>query len=147
MSAEENKALVRRFFDEGFSQGNVAVLDELFTPDCIYHLNTGVVIQGTDEAKTAIVGTRSMNPDLYYTVEEQMVDGDRIAARLTYGGTYQGGSDAFPESAIGKRFTASALFMAHIVDGKIAEAWHSTDRLSHFRQLDMTLAPVPSSPV
>lgn len=142
MSAEQNKAQVRRFFEEAFSQGNVAVVDEIFAPGCVYHLNSDVVIESADRAKAAIVSVRTMNPDLYYTVEEQIAEGNFVAARLSYGGAYQGGSETFPETAKGKRFAARGLFMVYMVEGKFVEAWHSTDRLSHFQQLDLTLVPV-----
>ena len=138
-------ALAHRYFEEGWNQIDMTVIDELFAPDCVYYLNSDVVLQGTERMKEAILGTRSMFSELWFNVEEQLVDGDRIAARLAYGGAYQGGSDTFPASALGKSFSARGLFVAHLADGKIVAAWHSTDRLTQFRQLDLTMVPVSAS--
>ena len=135
-------ALAHRYFEEGWNQIDMTVIDELFAPDCVYYLNSDVVLQGAERMKQPILATRSLFSELWFNVEEQLVDGDRIAARLTYGGTYQGGSDTFPASALGKSFSARGLFVAHLADGKIVAVWHSTDRLTQFRQLDLTLTPV-----
>ena len=144
MSVEDNKAVVRRFLEDVFSGGDVALVDELFAPDRAYYLNSEVVLEGAEGVKGAIRGVRAMFPDLHQTVEEMIGEGDRVAARFTYSGTYQGGSDTFPASALGKPFSARGLFVGHLADGKIVAAWHSTDRLTHFRQLDLTMAPGPA---
>lgn len=141
MSVEHNKAVVRRFFEEAFNQGNTALVDELFAPDRSYYLNSDVVMEGTQGVKAAITNVRGMFRDLLWTVEELIGEGDRVAARVAYSGVYQGGSELFPASALGKPFSARGLFLCHLTDGKIVAAWHSTDRLSHFRQLDLVMTP------
>ena len=139
----DTHALAQRYFEEGWNQGDMAVIDELFAPDCVYYLNSDVVLQGAEGMKQAILGTRSMFSDLRFNVEEQIVDGDRIAARLIYSGTYQGGSTFFPDTAIGKHIPLlRGLILFHLKDGKVVEAWHSSDRLSQFQQLDLKLTPV-----
>ena len=142
----DTNALAQRYFEEAWNQGDMAVVDELFAPDCAYYLNSDVVLQGAERMKQAILGTRAMFSALRFTVEEQVVDGDRIAARLTYGGTYLGGGALVPDTAIGRHIALlRGLILFHLKDGKVVEAWHSSDRLSHFQQLDLKLTPVSAS--
>ncbi len=86
---EENKAIVRRF-QEGIWQGNVALVDEL---------TTEIPLGGTasrEEWKANVLSARSLMPDLKYTIEEMIAEGDKVVVRSTITGTH---SNDFPTSS------------------------------------------------
>ena len=84
---EAHKALVRRFVDEFWNSGNLAAADELMTGDAVVH----EPVAGTPEdLKGMATMIRSAFPDWHSTVEEMLVEGDRVAERWTGRGTHQG---------------------------------------------------------
>jgi predicted SnoaL-like aldol condensation-catalyzing enzyme len=68
MSAEENKAIVRRLIEEAWNQGNLDVLDEIVATDYIRHdpLNPGV--RGKEAFKQLIATYRAVFPDVHITL-------------------------------------------------------------------------------
>ncbi len=101
MSTEDNKALVRRFFEEVYNKGNVAAVDELVAPNIVGHFdfptNAPVPAEyqlSLEDIKQVVSQFRTTFPDLQYTVELQVAEGDlvvsRAAARGTHTGEYRG---------------------------------------------------------
>src|SRR5919204_5209759 len=92
MSIEENKALVRRFY-EAWNKGKLAALtaiDELFAPDYVFHGNG--VFPDMDRAglkQMAPAGWTAF-PDLHYTLEDLIAEWDKVVHRFTFRGTHQG---------------------------------------------------------
>ena len=91
MSEEENKAKARRLFEEGFSQGNIDVVDEVLNPDFVcYDPNSeSGEVRGTETIKNEIEYFRTAVPDLTYTIEDQIAEGDKVVTRYTVAGTHQ----------------------------------------------------------
>ena len=91
--SEENKAIVRRVNDEVFSQGNLDLVDELFSPNYVLH-DPGIPggeLRGTEDFKQQWVGMfRTTFPDLQLSVEDQVAEGDKVVTRYTGRGTHQG---------------------------------------------------------
>src|SRR3712207_6074307 len=91
MSTEENKAIVRRFLEGIFSQGNPDVVDELADPNFVVHDPSSeageVDAQGVKES---IAWSHSAFPDLRVTIEDQVAEGDKVATRWTVRATHQG---------------------------------------------------------
>src|SRR5215213_8585649 len=93
VSAEENKALVRRSFEEVFNQGNLDAVEELFAPDYVLHDPTSPEeIRGTESMRGYVSMYRTAFPDLQQTIEDQIAEGEKVATRLTGRGTHQGNS-------------------------------------------------------
>jgi ketosteroid isomerase-like protein len=93
MSAQENKALACRLFEEAFTQGNVEVVDEVLDPDFVCYppsSETGEVREA-QTIKGEIEYFRNALPDLAYTVEDQIAEGNKVATCYTVSGTHQGG--------------------------------------------------------
>ena len=85
--ATAHTALVHRFVDEFWSRGNLSVVDELMTRDAVIH----EPVAGTPEDLKAVATMiRTAFPDWHSTVEEIVVEGDRVAERWTGRGTHQG---------------------------------------------------------
>ena len=128
--AEANKALVRRFVDEFWSLGDLGAADELMARDAVVH----EPVAGTPEDLKAVATMiRSAFPDWHSTVEELLVEGDRVAERWTGRGTHRGEFQGIAPT--GKRVAVPGVVFYRIADGKIAEFRGQFDRMSLMQQL------------
>ncbi len=87
MSTEENKATVRRLIEEVWNQGNLAVFDELYAPNFIFHDPNLPRVRTREDDKRWITETLNAYPDLHMTSEDMIAEGDRVVVRLTARGT------------------------------------------------------------
>jgi steroid delta-isomerase-like uncharacterized protein len=133
MSAEHNKELARRLFEEGFGKGNLGVLDEIMTPDAVDHTPFPGVASGREGYKQTISMIRSGFPDMKMKVEEMICEGDRVMARWTSTGTHQGEFMGVPAS--GKPINIGGLSELIISDGKIAGDWTQYDAIGMMTQI------------
>jgi predicted ester cyclase len=113
MSVEANKALVQRYVEEPWNKGNVAILDELCAPN--FHLEG---LGGVEEFKAGILDYRKTFPDLHFTVEEVIAEGDKVAYRWTSRGTNQ---VEYEGIAPGNVVSSTGITIIRIVDGKVVE--------------------------
>src|SRR5512141_648760 len=109
MSTETNKSIVRRIFEEAFSEGNLAVLDEIVAPD---QVNGGPgalpgMPSGPEGTKMLIMTYRNAFPDLHFTIDEQVAEGDMVVTRWTGRGTHNGELAGIP--ATGKQATVVGI--------------------------------------
>jgi predicted ester cyclase len=90
--SEENKALVRRYFEEIWDKGNLDLIDALFTTDFVRHGPTGTEgeVRGPEGFKGLVSTYRSALPDLRVPIEDLVAEGDRVVARWTARGTHHG---------------------------------------------------------
>lgn len=135
MSMEENKALIRRFYDEVFNQKNLAALDELYAPDHIDHTLPAELSVGPQGTKQAIQLMLTGFPDLHVTIEDMVAEGDKVVTRFTTHGTQQGVLGGIPPT--GRQVAISTIEITRIADGKIAEDWGLDDRLGMLQQLGL----------
>ena len=132
MSTEENKALVERFVEEFWNEGNLSTADELMAPDAQIHLPTGDAVN-PNEAKGFAAMWRESFPDWHSTFEELVAEGDRVAERWTGRGVHRGELMGIPPT--GRRVEAPGSVFYRIVDGKIVELWGQLDMMSVMQQL------------
>ena len=132
MSTEENKALIRRFFEKGPSGGDLAAANDLLADDFALHtpLPSAPGIQGMDDVITAC---RAAFEHLNVTVEDMVAEGDRVAARFTARGVHRGVFMGLP--ATGKPITMTGMEIFRIENGKIAELWGEANLLGLMQQL------------
>jgi steroid delta-isomerase-like uncharacterized protein len=114
MSVEENKAIVQRYVEEPWNKGNVDALDELCGPT--FNIEG---LGGVEAFKRFIPPYRKSFPDLHFTVEEVIAEGDKVAYRWTARGTHQGEYEGIAPT--GKPITATGITILRIVDGKVVE--------------------------
>ena len=138
MSAEENKALVRRFVEEFWNEGNTSAADELMAVDAAIHMPTGEVVDLDGLKGFAAVWRRSF-PDWHSTFEELIAEGDRVAERWTGRGTHRGELQGIPPT--GKRVEVPGSVFYRIVDGKIVEFRGQLDMMGLMRQLGAIPSP------
>jgi steroid delta-isomerase-like uncharacterized protein len=131
----ENKALIRRWFDEVWNQGREDLIDELRAPDALgFGLGeTAVAVQGASGFKVFYQNLRSSLPDLHVSVEHLIADGDMVAARIQVDGTHMGPGLGVPPTGQSVRF--SGMLIARIAEGRIAESWNNLDQLGLLRQV------------
>jgi predicted ester cyclase len=136
MSAQENKEKVRRLLEEGFGQGKVDVVDEVLHSDFVcYDPNSEAgEIRGADTIKGEIEYFRTAAPDLTYTVEDQVAEGDKVVSRYRVSGTHQG--EFFGVAGTGNRVEFTGINIDRFDEsGKMVEEWPEYDLLGAMRQI------------
>ena len=141
MSTEANKAIARRFLEEAFGQGNLAVVDEIIAPN---QANGGPgalpgMPSGPEGAKMLITNYRNAFPDLRFTIDEQVAEGNTVVTRWTAHGTNTGELAGMP--ATGKPATVVGVGVDRIENGKIVESWGIFDQFGMLQQLGVIPAP------
>ena len=129
----ENKALVGRFYEEVWNQGNTEVAHDLFDDDYVRHdlRPTSAIAGGVGQAKIA-ADFRSAFPDLAFGVDLIVAEGDLVAARWTASGTHEGVWGQVQPSHC--RVTFSGVNFFRIAHGKIIEIWNHRDDLGLLQQ-------------
>jgi predicted ester cyclase len=140
-TADRNEALFRRLIEEGFSQGNLAVVDEVISPHSQEH-QPGLG-PGPDGLKGAISYLRSVFPDLTLTVEDITADGDKIWARLRARGTHLGPLMGRPPT--GRAMDITVMDVCRFENGQIVEHWGVPDRFTQLEQLGLLPTPEPAA--
>ena len=122
---EDNKALVRRWFEEVLSKGNLAAVGEFITPTTVVHAPGVPDTKGPDGVKERITAVRTAFPDFHPTIEDMLGEGDKVAVRVTAHGTHK--ADYMGVAPTGKAMTWTVLTIFHLANGKIQEGWQISD--------------------
>jgi len=128
--SEQNKALIRRFYEEVVNQKNPAIAGEIVTPDFDDHAAQAPGIDGFMKLFSIMT---TVFPDLHVTVEDLIAEGDRVAARVEVRGTQSGSFRGFPPTD--KQVDYPGMDIFRIKDGKIAERWTQRDFLGMLQKL------------
>ncbi len=142
MSTEDNKALIRRAYEEAFNQRNLAVLDEVNAPDLVFH-NASTTMQGLEAFKQFLSLYLTAFPDARFTVEDMIAEGDRVVARHTFRGTQQG--DLMGIAPTGKQVMTTGVTITRFANRKGVELWGNNDDLGLLQQLGVIPAPGQAS--
>ena len=139
MSTEDNKATVRRFIEEVFNKKNLAAIDELIAPNHIDHAAGAAGSPAGPEGSRQLIGMMlTAFPDLHYTVEDMIAEGDKVAFRMTMRGTQLGAFGSIPPT--GKHVEVLTIDIVRFENGKIAEEWGIDDMLGMLQQLGLVPA-------
>ena len=136
MSSEQHKELVQKFVDEFWNQGNLAAADKFMAPDALIH---EPIAGRPADLKPFAQAFRSAFPDWHSTVDEMIVEGDRVAERWMGRGTHQGEFQGIPPT--GKRVAVPGVVFYRIAGGKIVEFRGQFDRMSLMQQLGVIPGP------
>lgn len=136
MSIEENKALVRKAYDEAWNRKNLDALDELLPTDYDMHRDTAGR-SGRDAIKETIATYHSAFPDLQVTIEYLVAENEWVVMRGTWHGTHLGTMQTRygPIPPTGREMSWTGTHLFRIVEGRIAEALYQTDWLALYQQL------------
>lgn len=134
MSTEENKAVVRRLFEEQIRH-NLDFLEEALVPDYVHHdpALPPDVQRGRDNYRRDNEMFYTAFPDLEGTIEDMVAEGDKVATRLRWQGTHQAELMGIPPT--GNRMDITMLTIHRIAEGKIVEGWANFDALGMMQQI------------
>jgi steroid delta-isomerase-like uncharacterized protein len=142
MSAEENKTLVQRFFDEVCNARKLDVADELFTTDHSYHdPSIPGVSPGPEGMKQTIAVYQTGFPDAFWHVDDMFVADDKVVTRWTGTGTQTAelpGNPPIPPT--GKKVSVAGVWIHRVAGGKIVESWNVWDTLGMLQQMGVVPA-------
>ncbi len=131
--SEKNKAIIRRVFEELLNQGDMSVIDEIDAPNFVWRGPGGQEVKGPEAHKQLAGSFLKAFPDLHFTVEDMIAEGDKVVVRWTMRGTHQG--DLMGIAPTGKQVTLPGILISRIAEGRVVEDWDSFDRLDMMQQL------------
>ncbi len=134
MNPEQNKALIRYFYEEVWNKGNLNAADEVFAAEYARHdLRPGNALPGPEGQKRIAGDFRAAFPDLHMQVDVMIAEADLVMARWTTTGTNTGAWGSVP--ATGKQVKFSGVNIFRIANGKVIEIWNHRDDLGVMQQL------------
>jgi len=140
LTAETNKAVVRRLYEELLDAGDLGAADRLCAPEYVAHFLPPGATPGIEGLKQLVGLYRAALPDLHFELEDLVAEGDTVAARATTSGTHLGPfMGAFPT---GRRVTVAGIDTFRLADGRIVEQWLNRDDLGLLQHLGV-LPPLP----
>ena len=139
MPIEENKAVVRRFFEELLSTDNLALADELLSPGFRFYFAGSPDPMDLESYKEFLAPRRAAFPDRRFVVEYMIAEGDKVSARFTMRGTHKGELRGISRS--GREVAMMGIDMIGLAEGKIAEDRVEVDQLGMMHQLGVITSP------
>ena len=138
MSIEENKAIVRRYIEEIWNIGNMAVVDEVVAIDFIHH-ELEKDRKGPEQFIQYVSSSRTTFPDLHFTIEDQIAERDVVVSHWTMTGTHKG--EFMGIAPTNKNVRIPGASITRVAGGKVAENWVYWDRLNLMQQLGAVPPP------
>lgn len=138
-TVDENKDLIRRYYEETEKTKDAALVDEYCTHDYVNHTAPPGFDDDREGAKQLYEMYFNAFPDHRTTIEDVMGEDDRVALRWTIHATHQGALMGVP--ATGNEVEITGIYLARIDDGRIAESWERTDLLGLMQQIGVAPAP------
>ena len=129
--SDENKAVLRNVY-EALNAKNLDAIPELVTEDWAWH-GPGQELHGKKGIKELVETYVSAFPDLEFSVDEMLADGDKVTTRWSAQGTHKG--ELAGIAATGKTMQINGINVSRLENGKIAEEWESFDQLGMMKQL------------
>lgn len=133
MSIEQNKALAKLWGDEIWGKGNLAVVDEIFAPNFVFHYPGVEVTPNREGYKKIVAEWRTPLADIEGTTEDMIAEGDKVVVRWTWSGIHKG--DYMGIAPTGKQMTLTGICILRIAGGKIVEEWGEMNILGVMQQL------------
>jgi steroid delta-isomerase-like uncharacterized protein len=130
--AHHEKSIVHKFY-KILSNGDLDTADEVVAAGYVNHNAIPDQAQGLDGFKQAVTSLRTAFPDLEFTIEDQVAEGDKVASRYSVRGTHKG--EFLGAAPTGKTITWSAQVLQRVADGKVQESWLQWDQLAVLEQL------------
>lgn len=119
MPSDENKLLVRRFYEEVVNTGNLDLIERFIVPEYVEVSDGKRYAIGIEGAKEHILGVRQTYPDLCIETERQISEGEWVATCITARGTHRGRWLGIKPT--GKAVAFTGVNIDRVVDGRIVE--------------------------
>jgi predicted ester cyclase len=142
---DENKALVRRYFEEFFNERTLDGAADVCATEYMEHALAPFgdtepgAVDGPEHARKTVAWLTDQYPDLRMDIEALVAEDDLVVARILSVGTYTGGTHVVPPT--GRSFNARQTHWFRVADGKLAEHWATRDDLRTMLQLGVIKPP------
>jgi steroid delta-isomerase-like uncharacterized protein len=136
--SEQNKTLVRRWFEQVWNRGRAESIDELLSERSVVH-GLGADLRGPAGFKPFHAAYRDAFPDLALQIEHMLADDDLVAVHWSATATHGGGGLGF--AATGKRVSFSGMTLIRVEGNKLIEGWNNFDQLGLLQQLGVVSLP------
>jgi steroid delta-isomerase-like uncharacterized protein len=130
--SEANKSAMRQFFQRVYNEGDVAFLDELTASAFVSH-DRGNPTNDREGVKQIVAAIKTAFPDVAFTADDVIAEGDRVAARFTMRGTQTGAFMGVP--ATNKPIEVTGIDIVRFDGGKAVEHWHEWSGMELLQQL------------
>lgn len=134
MSTEENKALVRRCMDL-INQKNFAAINQMYASTYVRHDPNSPWVCNREDYKEDLNILTTVFPDLRFTVEDLVAEGNKVVCRFSIFGTHGTPWRGLP--ATGKQVMVTGVSISRIVEGQVIEDWFNTDIFGIAQQLGL----------
>ena len=131
MSLQENKAIIRRWF-EAENKKDLSSIEDIVAPDFVDHTHH---LKSLEEYKQRITRFIKGFPDFKETIEDIVAEGDKVWVRFRFTGTHTG--EYLGLAPTGKKITVEIVDIFRMVDGKAVEEWEVSDGLDSLKQLGL----------
>jgi len=138
----ENARIVRGFVDEVITQGNIEAADQYVWEDVVEQVPLPGQGSGLEGLKDILRAMRAGFPDLVFSIQEQITEGDKVASRFEWTGTHRGEFLGIP--ATGRPVCVWGMVIDRLEDGRIKETRIIMDTLGLMGQLGVLPPPQPS---
>jgi len=144
MLVEENKAIVRRIYEELWDQRKLEVADEVIAAEGYVNYDTGTtpMPSGPEGMKETVRMITAAFPDNRHAIEDMIAEGDRVVAHVTLTGTHEGEFMGIPVT--GRKIKVNEIHIYRLEGGKAVEHRVGRDDLGAMRQLGVIPASVPT---
>lgn len=129
-NAAKNKAIIRRIYEESLNTGKLEMLNEVISADFTFQGN-----KGPSAYADVIRMLRQGFPDIKWTIQDLIAEGDRVVIRSSWTGTHTGTFRTF--TATNKKVNDSAIAIYQFKDDKVITIWIETDRLGFLQQIGL----------
>jgi len=143
MSPEEMKRIARQGAEDCWNAPNMDELDEILAPDYKVYVAGILTYDGREHMKEQVGMARAAFPDVHVNVQDMIAEGDKVAARFTFGGTHTGPyvTDMGTLPPTGKKVEVTGIIIFRFADGKIVENREVLDTMGMLQQLGVVPTP------
>ncbi|MBL8907346.1 MAG: ester cyclase [Rhizobiales bacterium] len=137
-AVDANKRIGRLVLEAMWGEGRLELADELYAPGYIDHVGHGpepAEVKGVEGIKKAVSSFRQAFPDLSYTVEDQIAEGDLVVTRFSARGTHRG--PFLGAAPTGRIVSYSGIDINRVREGRIVESWVNYDALALLQQMGL----------
>ena len=139
---QQSKAVMRRFYEEFWCNGNEDAVDELVSEDVVDHQRPEGWPAGREGIRMLVRVWREGFPDMRETIEDMIAEDDKVVCRFTIDATNTVPFLGMPPT--GRRIRISGIDIVRVRDGRICEFWYNEDALGLYQQLG--IAPPDTMP-
>jgi len=139
MATESNKQRAREFIERIWNDHNLEAVDDFVTPDFVQHDPLSGEARGPEGMRRFVSTYLDAFPDLQFTIEDMVAEGDRVVTHWTSRGTHKGALMGIEPT--NRSVEVSGITIARMADGQTREAWVVWDALGLLNQLGVVPRP------